>query len=201
MRADERAFNVACGLSALSWALLPWFHEPLEHSLHPVRVTITALHLLMAGLFLTRGPLRAPPRPAALLASLPSALIALPAFKLAGPSHQWAPWVTAVFTLAGVWTLWSLGSLGRSFAVFPGTRALVTRGPYRLVRHPAYLGEMLMVGACGVAGFGAWGILWCVATGLTLAPRILAEERMLRALPEHQAFREATRWRLVPGLW
>ncbi len=155
----------------------------------------------MAGLFLWRTPLRTPPTPRALLESLPSALIALPAFRLAGPPLQWPSLAVGAFVLGGGWTLWSLGSLGRSFAIFPGTRALITRGPYRLVRHPAYLGETFMVGACGVAGFGAYGVLWALGTAITLVPRVLAEERLLEALPEHEAFRQDVPWRLIPGVW
>lgn len=201
MRSDERAFNIACALSALSWSVLPWFHAPLEHNANPVRVTITVLHLLMAGLFAVRGAQRTAADLWALLKTLPSALIALPAFKLAGPPHLWSTTPTLIFTLAGAWTFWSLGTLGRSFAVFPGARALVTHGPYRVVRHPAYLGEMIMVGACGGAAFGPWGALGVVATALVLAPRILAEEQLLEGLPEHEAFCTQTPWRLVPGVW
>jgi protein-S-isoprenylcysteine O-methyltransferase Ste14 len=39
--------------------------------------------------------------------------------------------------------VWSLAILGRCFGLFPEVRGLVLRGPYRLVRHPVYLGEII----------------------------------------------------------
>jgi len=38
--------------------------------------------------------------------------------------------------------LWSLIVLGFSFSIAPEDRGIVARGPYRLVRHPMYLGEV-----------------------------------------------------------
>ena len=52
-------------------------------------------------------------------------------------------------------TLWILSilTLGHSLAVFPGTDRLVTRGVYRYLRHPIYIGIILTLGglflACG----------------------------------------------------
>ncbi len=51
--------------------------------------------------------------------------------------------------------LWSLGmwNLGRGLAVLPGADTLVTRGVYKYIRHPIYIGiEMTLFGlllACG----------------------------------------------------
>jgi protein-S-isoprenylcysteine O-methyltransferase Ste14 len=39
------------------------------------------------------------------------------------------------------YALWGLAYLRRSFAILPEARRLVTTGPYRLSRHPLYLGE------------------------------------------------------------
>jgi protein-S-isoprenylcysteine O-methyltransferase Ste14 len=49
---------------------------------------------------------------------------------------------SAVITVGTLWTIWSLAFLGRCFGLFPEARGLVTRGPYRWVRHPVYLGEI-----------------------------------------------------------
>jgi len=48
-----------------------------------------------------------------------------------------------VVIVGTLFTIWSLATLGRCFGLFPEVRGLVMRGPYRLVRHPVYLGELL----------------------------------------------------------
>jgi protein-S-isoprenylcysteine O-methyltransferase Ste14 len=48
-----------------------------------------------------------------------------------------------VVIVGTAFTIWSLATLGRCFGLFPEVRGLVTRGPYRLVRHPVYLGELI----------------------------------------------------------
>jgi protein-S-isoprenylcysteine O-methyltransferase Ste14 len=43
-------------------------------------------------------------------------------------------------------TLWGIWTLRRSFSITVEARALVTNGPYRWLRHPIYLGEILTAG-------------------------------------------------------
>jgi protein-S-isoprenylcysteine O-methyltransferase Ste14 len=80
-----------------------------------------------------------------------------------------------------VFALISVAVLGRCFGVLPDVRGLVMRGPYRFVRHPLYLGEL--VSALGV-------VLQLVRTRY--------EERSLTAeFPEYEAYSQRTK-RLVP---
>ncbi|MBA4422831.1 MAG: hypothetical protein C0390_06970 [Syntrophus sp. (in: bacteria)] len=51
-------------------------------------------------------------------------------------------WMTAATSL----TLWGIWTLRRSFSITIEARALVTNGPYRWLRHPIYLGEILTAG-------------------------------------------------------
>ena len=53
-------------------------------------------------------------------------------------------WYFLFPALAGyVLILWSLITLGPRFGVAPADRGLTSRGPYRLLRHPMYLGELV----------------------------------------------------------
>jgi protein-S-isoprenylcysteine O-methyltransferase Ste14 len=110
--------------------------------------------------------------------------------------------VSNVVLAAGlVFAIASLAFLGRCFGVLPDVRGLVTRGPYRLVRHPLYLGELTAV--LGVAmGSDHWQFalpVWCLVVGLQLI-RTHYEERTLRAeFPEYGPYAQRTK-RLIPGL-
>ena len=77
---------------------------------------------------------------------------------------------------------------------------LVTTGPYRLVRHPIYLGLALLVMGQALA-FGSWPALMIVLSGVvpTFAWRARAEEKLLgRTYGERYAvYRQRTKM-LIP---
>ncbi|HJL17650.1 MAG TPA: isoprenylcysteine carboxylmethyltransferase family protein [Sandaracinaceae bacterium LLY-WYZ-13_1] len=192
----ERAYDVALGLSAISWAGLGlWGAEARPWS---VRLALAALNLLVGGLLLIRHAPLASGGPRAVLAALPSLILGGAAVRLAdGP---WPLAAQALFGLGAAGACASLATLGRSFAFLPSRRGLVVRGPYRLVRHPAYLSELLMALAC--ATVRPWpGALLAGGAALTLALRIRAEERLLARDEGWAAYRARVRWRLLPGLY
>jgi protein-S-isoprenylcysteine O-methyltransferase Ste14 len=75
----------------------------------------------------------------------------------------------------------SLGRLGRCFGVLPDARGLVTRGPYRVIRHPIYLGEIGAVVGVLVASPNPRNVLALVALVLAQIGRARLEERTLTA--------------------
>lgn len=107
----------------------------------------------------------------------------------------------AMSWLGMVWSILSLAYLGRCFGLFPEPRGLVTRGPYRWIRHPLYLGEIVLtVGiACGIATLPAVATLAAyIAFQLWRAKN---EERALRAIfPEYRQHMQRT-WLILPGIW
>jgi protein-S-isoprenylcysteine O-methyltransferase len=79
---------------------------------------------------------------------------------------------------------------------------LVTTGPYRVVRHPIYLGFALLTTGQALA-FGSWPALMIVPFGIvpTLAWRACAEERLLSRVfgERYAAYQERTRM-IIPYL-
>jgi protein-S-isoprenylcysteine O-methyltransferase Ste14 len=82
-----------------------------------------------------------------------------------------------------------------------GQRVIDT-GPYALVRHPMYAAAILyLVGMPFL--LGSWiGVLFVPVYIAGVAPRAMAEERLLaHDLPGYAEYMRRVRWRLVPGLW
>jgi protein-S-isoprenylcysteine O-methyltransferase Ste14 len=100
-----------------------------------------------------------------------------------------------------VFALVSVAVLGRCFGVLPDVRGLVTRGPYRLVRHPLYLGELTAALGMVVGSDGRLlsGTFWVICLAFQLV-RAHYEERTLRAeFPEYESYSARTK-RLIPGV-
>jgi protein-S-isoprenylcysteine O-methyltransferase Ste14 len=105
--------------------------------------------------------------------------------------------------LAGglVFAIASVAFLGRCFGVLPDVRGLVTRGPYRFVRHPLYLGEVTALLGVAIA-CRSWAIavpLWVVTVVLQLARTRFEERSLLAVFPEYGEYARRTK-RLIPGL-
>lgn len=81
-------------------------------------------------------------------------------------------------------------------------QVVVSAGPYRYVRHPMYLGVILLFLGMPVALGSWWALLPGVAIGLLFVLRTAKEDRMLREeLPGYPAYAQRVRSRLVPGVW
>ena len=92
-------------------------------------------------------------------------------------------------------------TLGRSFGLLPARRAIVVAGPYRVVRHPIYLGYLI-----GHVGFllANFSVRNAAVLGLLYAAqvlRIVREERVLTTSDEYRRYRERVRWRLLPRIF
>ena len=200
MSFGERACNWALGLSALSWAIRGLVAAPPEERWTVATLTLVALNALVGVLFLIRAPLRVAGGALHLVAAVPSFILGALVLRLA-PPHPWPVYAQVLFAAGGLLTFTALAFLGRSFAILPGVRKVVVRGPYRLVRHPAYAGESLMLLAACLAVPTVLSVALAVAAFAFLVIRILAEEATLLGDAEYQAYAKAHPWRLVPFVW
>ena len=79
---------------------------------------------------------------------------------------------------------------------------VITSGPYAIVRHPMYVGVILLMAGIPLM-LGSW---WTFApVGVMVLPlvvRTVFEDRMLRReLPGYEDYAKRTRYRLLPPVW
>jgi protein-S-isoprenylcysteine O-methyltransferase Ste14 len=106
-----------------------------------------------------------------------------------------------IIILGMVLSIYSLSALGRNFSIIPQARKLVQRGPYRLVRHPLYLGELMSVFGIVLAGFTTFKIFVYLLLIALQIYRAFQEEKLLaKAFPEYEDYCSKTA-RFIPGLF
>lgn len=79
---------------------------------------------------------------------------------------------------------------------------VVTGGPYRWVRHPAYAGGVIANLAVPLMLGSAWALVPGALTASLTVLRTALEDRTLQAeLPGYADYAQRTRYRLLPGVW
>jgi len=178
-------------------ALTTWSHIVSD-------ISTVAFFLVLSALMIIRPEAKA--RRAGLLARVVAlagtygvwVITFLPRQSLIAPLEMLSGALTVV---GGLLILYALSALGRSFSIGPQARVLVTRGPYRLIRHPLYAAEEFAV--IGLAMGRAWyAAIPFILIHLALQIwRMNYEEGVLRSVfPEYADYARRTR-RLIPGIW
>jgi protein-S-isoprenylcysteine O-methyltransferase Ste14 len=97
-----------------------------------------------------------------------------------------------------IWAIYSLTYLGKRFSIVPEARGLVTSGPYHLVRHPIYVGEIIAgVGLVLPSLFSLQILLFAVFFGAQVARTYFEEGILRRTYPQYEAYAAHTK-RLIP---
>ena len=79
---------------------------------------------------------------------------------------------------------------------------VITTGLYGIVRHPMYVGVLIMYTPTALALGSYWGLIPFALLPLSLALRILNEEKVLKEnLKGYKEYCEKTRYRLIPYIW
>ena len=142
-----------------------------------------------------------------------SAIYFLAAFALPGFDYRWG-WSTMpvwVVLLADLAVLAGYGVIIRVFVenryasrtveVATGQQVIST-GPYAVVRHPMYVGVLLMYLASPMALGSWWALLPAALIVPILVVRIVNEEQVLeRDLEGYREYKHKTKYRLLPGIW
>jgi protein-S-isoprenylcysteine O-methyltransferase Ste14 len=138
-------------------------------------------------------------------------LLALFIFSALSHRFQWSP-VPAYISIAGD-VLVALGLYinflvfrensygGASIETVEGQRVIST-GLYAFIRHPMYVGVLIMLTGIPLALDAWWGLVIIALSFPALVWRILDEEKLLKKdLPGYGEYTQKVRYRLVPYVW
>jgi protein-S-isoprenylcysteine O-methyltransferase Ste14 len=108
--------------------------------------------------------------------------------------------------LGGIFSTWAM-LVNRFFSAVVRIQTdrghtVVSDGPYRIVRHPGYVGGVLGDLMIPLALGSAWALIpGALIAGLVVL-RTALEDRTLQAeLPGYAEYAQRTRYRLLPGVW
>ncbi|CAN7416984.1 methyltransferase family protein [Rhizobium sp. LjRoot258] len=81
-------------------------------------------------------------------------------------------------------------------------QAVITTGPYAIVRHPMYFGALFYIAGTSLVLGSWWGLVAVPILALLLGVRIGIEEKTLRTgLDGYDDYARRVRWRLIPLVW
>ncbi len=79
---------------------------------------------------------------------------------------------------------------------------VISTGLYAIVRHPMYIGVLIMYGPTSIALGSYWGVIPFALLPVFLILRILNEEKVLSEnLKGYKEYCQQTRYRLIPFIW
>ena len=113
----------------------------------------------------------------------------------------WPEGGLVLVTLAGVFSVFCLLALGKHFGVRPALRGLVTRGPYRVVRHPLYLSYVIAAIGFNLQMWNLTTLVLVLLGWVAMVYRIVAEERILSRDPMWPSYVALVRYCLIPRVW
>jgi protein-S-isoprenylcysteine O-methyltransferase Ste14 len=150
------------------------------------------------------------------LAPLMAVSVSFPLFIVAGLDHRYG-WSPVFPTWLGIVGLIVIG-VGYAFAgwalvenrFFSGVVRIQTdrghvvcdSGPYRIVRHPGYAGNILPLPGIVLALGSVWTLIPAVVALIITIVRTALEDRTLQEeLPGYRDYARRVRYRLIPGIY
>lgn len=180
------------------WKRIREYHQFL---LKPLWAVETLIFLVLAVAFFTRtDPIDRSRGAKEVLVPLvgsvlPFGLFFFPPSAAIAKSRTLMLWVFWGMTFSTMITVWGMWTLRRSFSITVEARNLVTGGPYRFLRHPVYLGEILATGMLAIWRPSIMNlILFAVFAGIQRSRAKWEEEKLARNFPEYRAYAEKTWW-------
>lgn len=131
-------------------------------------------------------------------------LLCIAYIVITGPWLAELPWIwieIAGFYL-GAWAVWTFKLKNLRALPEPTHKSkLVTRGPYRWIRHPMYSAVLLLTGALVLDAPGRGRVVVWLLLLADLVAKLHFEEALLASrFPEYSAYRKRTK-RLIPFVY
>jgi len=168
---------------------------------HPQFILVAISELLAVALILTRKPGTIAATPYAFLIGVLGT--ALPLFVRPTDGIELLPtWLGSILMSGGLTlSICAKLFLNRSFGVVAANRGVKSGGPYRIVRHPMYLGYITAQVGFLLNCFSTMNVLLYLVSWAIQVLRIRAEEAILIEDAAYASYSSRVRWRLVPGLY
>lgn len=193
-----RAIAVICFSAFITQFIGAWLRDTSRWTL---LLLVLSEGLTLALILFARRATARDMSPMAVIASVYS-LLFLAVLSVDG-TRKWAPEAVGMsLLLVGFfWQLWSKAVIGRSFGVLPARRRLVMSGPYRVVRHPIYMGYLIGHIAFLLVNWSWRNVAVIAMLYVAQIYRIRCEEAVLALDEEYREYQSRVRWRLIPGVY
>jgi protein-S-isoprenylcysteine O-methyltransferase Ste14 len=110
--------------------------------------------------------------------------------------------IVILFGYLLIFTVFKQNSYASRIVEVENDQKIITTGLYGIVRHPMYIGVIIMYVPTPIALGSYWGLLPMAGIPLALVFRILNEEKVLRKhLPDYEDYCQKTKYRLIPYIW
>jgi protein-S-isoprenylcysteine O-methyltransferase Ste14 len=189
----ERLFVVLLGLPFLAA-----FSAAVLH--HPSFILVALSETLAVVLILIRKPGEIAIKAVPVLAAF--AGTALPLLVRPHGASIVSPLISSVVMLTGLsLTILSKFYLNRSFGLVAANRGVKVGGPYRIIRHPMYLGYIVNQLGFLLASFNVTNLAIYLVAWVCQIIRVHEEESVLLNDATYQQFAGRVTARLIPGVY
>ena len=97
-------------------------------------------------------------------------------------------------------SIWAIIFSKRSFGLRVAVRKFIDKGPYKVIRHPLYLGEIIHLSGIAILSgtpVGVW--LFIISVLMQIVRAAIEERKFIQCVPEYSAYRNRTGF-LIPKL-
>ena len=113
--------------------------------------------------------------------------------------------LTDAVILSGYWIIFNVfkqNSYASRIVEVDSGQKVISTGLYSIVRHPMYVGVLIMYIPTPIALGSYWGLIPMATIPFAIVLRILNEEALLiRELPGYKEYTQKTKYRLIPNIW